>query len=231
MRVPKVLVACETSAVVRNAFTARGWNATSVDLLPCEEPDIETSFGGIGRHIVGDAVDAMYNERYDLLIAHPPCTYLSASGMHWTTRGLRDPQLTEDAVTFAQKFFSAFHIPFRCIENPVSVLSTRIRKPTQIVQPYEYGHDASKRTCLWLDNLPKITPTAYVQPRIVNGKPRWSNQTDSGQNRLPPSELRWKERSRTYKGIAEAMAYQWSKFLTESKGYSGLLLNPYIISA
>jgi hypothetical protein len=95
------------------------------------------------------------------------------------------------------------------VENPISVISSRIRKPDQIINPWQFGHDASKRTCLWLKGLPLLTPTEIIEPRIVNGKKRWANQTDSGQNRLPPSEDRWKIRSETYEGIANAMATQW----------------------
>lgn len=145
---------------------------------------------------------------WDLMIAHPPCTYLAVSGMHRTTRGLRDPQLTEDALEFVQLLLDA-PIERIALENPVSVISSRIRKPTQIIQPHEYGHDASKKTCLWLKNLPPLVTTHYVMPRMVNGLPRWANQTDSGQNRLPPSEDRWALRSETYQGIADAMAEQW----------------------
>jgi hypothetical protein len=100
-------------------------------------------------------------------------------------------------------------IPRIAIENPVSIISSRIRKPDQIITPYQFGHDASKKTCLWLDNLPPLKPTQLIEPRIVNGRKRWGNQTDSGQNKLPPSEDRWKIRSATYAGIAEAMADQW----------------------
>lgn len=145
---------------------------------------------------------------WDLMIAHPPCTYLAVSGMHRTTRGLRDPQLTEDALDFVRCLLDA-PIERIALENPVSVISSRIRKPTQIIQPYEYGHDASKKTCLWLKNLPPLVRTHYVMPRQVNGLPRWANQTDSGQNRLPPTADRWALRSETYQGIADAMAEQW----------------------
>ena len=95
------------------------------------------------------------------------------------------------------------------IENPIGCISTRIRKPDQYIQPYEFGEDASKKTCLWLKNLPKLKPTKYIEPRIINGKKRWANQTDSGQNRLGPSDDRWKKRSQTYRGLAQAMANQW----------------------
>lgn len=194
----RVLVACESSGVVRDAFIARGHFAMSCDLLSAERP---------GPHHQGD-VRELLNQEWDLLIAHPPCTYLSVSGMHWTTRGLRDPQLTEDALDFVRLLLLA-PIKRVAIENPVSVISSRIRKPDQIIQPYQFGHDASKKTCLWLKNLPHLKPTQLIEPRIVNGKERWGNQTDSGQNKLPPSKDRWRLRSKTYQGIADAMAEQW----------------------
>jgi hypothetical protein len=171
----------------------------SCDLLPSEQP---------GPHHQGD-VRELLDQEWDLLIAHPPCTYLSVSGMHWTTRGLRDPKLTEDALDFVRLFMDA-PIERIAIENPVSIISSRIRKPDQIIQPHQFGHDASKKTCLWLKGLPLLKPTQMVEPRIVNGKQRWANQTDSGQNKLPPSKDRWKLRSKTYEGIADAMAAQWS---------------------
>jgi hypothetical protein len=170
----------------------------SCDLLPTDVP---------GSHYQGDVTDIL-NDGWDLMVAHPPCTYLSVSGMHWTTRGLRDPQLTEDALAFVRLLMGA-PIPRIAIENPVSVISSRIRKPDQIIQPHEYGHDASKKTCLWLKGLPLLTPTEYVEPRIINGKKRWGNQCDSGQNKLGPSDDRWKIRSETFTGIAQAMASQW----------------------
>ena len=196
----KVLVACEYSGVVRDAFLKRGHDAVSCDLLPCESLNS-------GDHYQCDVRDILDNG-WDLMIAHPPCTYLYVSGMHWTTRGLRDPQLTEDALDFVRLLMSA-DIPRIAIENPVSVISSRIRKPDQIITQYQFGHDASKKTCLWLDNLPPLKPTQLIEPRIVNGRKRWGNQTDSGQNKLPPSEDRWKIRSATYACIAEAMADQW----------------------
>jgi len=142
------------------------------------------------------------------MIAHPPCTYLSVSGMHWTRRGLRDPQLTEDALTFVQALMDS-PIERIALENPVAIISSRIRKPDQIIQPWMFGEDASKKTCLWLKGLPKLAPTDIVEPRIVNGRKRWANQTGSGQNKLGPSPDRWKIRSATYRGIAAAMASQW----------------------
>lgn len=195
----RLLVACEYSGTVRDAFIRAGHDAMSCDLLPTD---------AAGPHYQGDVFDII-NDGWDMMIAHPPCTYLSVSGMHWTARGLRDPKLTEDALEFVQRLMDA-PIERIAIENPISVISSRIRKPDQIINPWQFGHDASKRTCLWLKNLPHLVPTAIVEPRIVNGKKRWANQTDSGQNRLPPSDDRWKIRSETYIGIADAMAQQWS---------------------
>ena len=202
----RVLVACEFSGTVRDAFIREGHEAMSCDLLPSESS---------GPHHQGDVRNVLGN-RWDLMIAHPPCTYLAVSGMHWTTRGMRDPQLTEDALGFVRLLMNA-PIKRICVENPVSVISSRIRKPDQIIQPYEYGHDASKKTCLWLKNLPKLQPTKMIEPRIVttpSGKTakRWGNQCSNyGQDSLPPSPDRWKLRSATYLGIAEAMAKQWGR--------------------
>jgi site-specific DNA-cytosine methylase len=197
----KILVACEYSGVVRDAFLRAGHYALSCDLLPCEST-------ASGDHYQGDVRDVL-DHGWDLMIAHPPCTYLSVSGMHWTKRGLRDPKLTEDALAFVRALMDA-PIESIAIENPVSVISSRIRKPDQIVQPWQFGHDASKKTCLWLKNLSPLHATKIVEPRIINGRERWGNQTDSGQNRLPPSADRWKIRSATYQGIADAMAAQWA---------------------
>ena len=196
----RVLVACEYSGAVRDAFIRGGHEALSCDLLPTDSP---------GPHHQGD-VREILGDGWDLMVAHPPCTYLSVSGMHWTTRGMRDPKLTDDALDFVRLLMDA-PIERIAIENPVSVISSRIRKPDQVITPYQFGHDASKKTCLWLKNLQPLQPTQYVEPRMVNGKPRWGNQTDSGQNRLGPSADRWKERSKTYAGIAQAMADQWGK--------------------
>lgn len=194
----KVLIACEYSGAVRDAFIAAGHDATSCDLLTTDVP---------GPHYQGSVLDII-NDGWDLMVAHPPCTYLSVSGMHWTTRGLRDPKLTEDALDFVRLLMDA-PIPRIAVENPISVISSRIRVPDQIIQPWQFGHDASKKTCLWLKGLPKLVPTEIVDPRIVDGKKRWGNQCDSGQNKLAPSPDRWKERSKTYSGIASAMAAQW----------------------
>jgi hypothetical protein len=191
----RVLIACEYSGVVRDAFIRAGHEAMSCDLLPTDAP---------GPHYQGDVFDII-NDGWDLMVAHPPCTYLSVSGMHWTTRGLRDPQLTEDALAFVQRLMDA-PVERIAIENPVSIISTRIRKPDQIIQPWWFGHDASKKTCLWLKNLPLLTPTDMLPG---DAKTRRGNQTASGQNKLSPSKDRWKIRSATYKGIADAMAAQW----------------------
>ena len=252
----RVLIACEFSGTVRDAFTRAGHEAMSCDLLPSETP---------GLHYQGDVTDILDMD-WDLMIAHPPCTYLSVSGMHWTTRGLRDPQLTEDALEFVQFLLDA-PIPRIALENPISVISSRIRKPDQIIQPWWFGHDASKKTCLWLKGLTPLTPTEVYPPsgykvikfgtemssceccdepwcndcethfadcdcygptqddikyKEIDGvlfgsdediKPLWGNQTPSGQNKLGPSKDRWKIRSKTYQGIADAMATQWGKII------------------
>lgn len=194
----RVLVACEYSGTVRDAFIAAGHDAMSCDLLPTDKP---------GPHYCGDVRDVI-GQGWDLMVCHPPCTYLSVSGMHWTARGLRDPALTEEALDFVRLLMGA-PVQRIALENPVSVISSRIRKPDQVVNPYQFGHDASKKTCLWLKGLPPLRPTNFVEPRMVDGKPRWGNQTDTGQNRLSPGPDRWKVRSTTYAGIAAAMANQW----------------------
>ena len=196
----KVLVACEYSGTVRDAFIRAGHDAMSCDLLPSDSA---------GPHYQGDVRDIIYHG-WDLMVAHPPCQYLSASGMHWTKRGLRDPQLTEDALDFVQLLMEA-PIGRIAIENPVGAISSRLRRPDQIIQPWQFGHDASKTTCLWLIGLPKLESTGIVEPRLVNGRPRWGNQTSGGHNKLGPSADRWKIRSATYSGIAEAMAAQWGQ--------------------
>jgi len=199
----KVLVACEYSGVVRDAFIRKGHEAISCDLLPSESD--------LGPHYQGDARDIL-GDGFDLLIAHPPCTYLCNSGVSWLKKDESRWQKLDDAAEFFRLFLEA-PIPKICVENPVMHRYALERiggvKQAQSIQPYQFGHDASKRTCLWLKNLPKLEPTKYIEPRIVNGLKRWSNQTDSGQNNLGPSEDRWKIRSATYEGIAQAMADQW----------------------
>jgi hypothetical protein len=195
----KILVACEYSGTVRDAFIRAGHEAMSCDLLPTDAP---------GPHYQGSVLDILSNG-WDLMIAHPPCTYLCSSGLHWNKRRPERAQQTEDALLFVRQLLDA-PIPMIALENPIGCISTRIRKPDQTIQPWQYGHDASKATCLWLKGLPLLRPTDFVAPRVVNGKSRWGNQTDSGQNKLPPSADRWKIRSETYPGIADAMARQWS---------------------
>lgn len=191
----RVLVACEFSGVVREAFAAAGHDAWSCDLLPTEIP---------GQHIQGDVL-AVLGAGWDMMIAHPPCTHLAVSGARWFDEKRVEQQ---EAIAFFMALVNA-PIPRIAVENPVSIMSTVYRKPDQVIQPWQFGHDASKSTCLWLKNLPPLRPTKYVQPRMVNGLPRWDNQTDSGQNRLTPADDRAYERSRTYEGIATAMAMQW----------------------
>lgn len=194
----KVLVACEFSGRVREAFIRKGHDAYSCDLLPTLID---------GQHIQHDVRDILHCG-WDLMIAHPPCTYLAASGLHWNKRRPERALLTELALEFIRLLLNA-PIEKIALENPIGCINTRIRKPDQIIQPYLFGEDASKSTCLWLKNLPPLTPTLYIEPRIVDGKKRWANQTDSGQNKLTPSEDRWKLRSLTYLGIASAFAEQW----------------------
>lgn len=193
----KVLVACEYSGRVRDAFRSKGHDALSCDLLPADNG---------GPHYQGDVRDLL-TDHWDLLIGFPPCTYLAASGMHWTTRGLRDPQLTEDALDFVQLLLNA-PVDKIALENPVGCISTRIRKPDQYIQPWQFGHPHSKKTCLWLKNLPTLTHTNVL---TVPESGKWDNQTKSGQNKLPPSADRWKIRSMTYQGVADAMADQWGR--------------------
>lgn len=222
----KVLVACEYSGRVRNAFRRLGHQAWSCDLLPAED--------GSKLHFQCDVREVL-DLGWDLMIAHPDCTYLCSSGLHWNKRGVLvdgrpRQELTEQALDFVRMLMAA-PIKKKAIENHIGCISTRIRKPDQIIQPFEFGEDASKSTCLWLEGLPKLTPTRFVNPRLVCKScgsvnlygadscacgaeaglllPRWANQTDSGQNRLGPSEDRWKERARTYQGWADAMALQW----------------------
>lgn len=204
----RVLVACEYSGRVRDAFRALGHDAWSCDLLECEA---DPKF-----HIQGDVFDII-DDGWDLMIAHPPCTHLTSAGLHWNTRDPSRAALTEAGLQFVRRLLAA-QIDRIALENPVGCISTRVRPLDQLIQPYWFGEDASKRTCLWLKNLPplRIDPTQRFPGRLVewprdSGEmvERWSNQTDSGQNALPPSPDRWKERSRTYFGIARAMAEQW----------------------
>jgi site-specific DNA-cytosine methylase len=180
----KVLIGCEFSGIVREAFRARGHDAVSCDLLPSEQP---------GPHIQGDVRDCL-NEKWDMMIAHPPCTHLAVSGARWFASKRKEQ---EQALEFVKVLMNA-PIPRICIENPVSIISSQIRRPDQVIQPWQYGHGETKATCLWLKNLPKLQPTNIVEGRV--------NRV----HRMPPGPDRWKERSRTYSGIALAMAAQWS---------------------
>jgi hypothetical protein len=184
-----VLVACEFSGIVRDAFASKGHYAVSCDFLDTERD---------GNHYKGDIEDIIY-DGWDMMIAFPPCTYLAVSGARWFKYRQKEQQ---DALEFV-RFLMDAPIHQIAIENPVGVISTKIRKPDQIIQPWQFGHDASKKTCLWLKNLPKLESTKIIK------KERYANQTPSGQNNLPPSKDRSKLRSLTYQGIADAMADQW----------------------
>mgnify|MGYP006908216501 CR=1 FL=1 len=197
---PRVLVACEFSGRVRDAFSRRGLDAYSCDLLPSETP---------GQHYTGDVRDVLGLLPWDLVLAFPPCTYLCSSGLHWNKRRPERAALTEDALEFVRLFLDA-PVPRVALENPIGCISSRIRKPDQIIHPWQFGHDASKATCLWLKGLPLLRPTVVLPG---GRKARRANQTASGQNKLPPSPDRWKLRSETYQGIADAMADQWAPLL------------------
>lgn len=179
----KVLVSCEYSGTVRDAFIRAGHDAMSCDILPTDSN---------GPHYQGDVRDIL-GDGWDLMIAHPPCTHLAVSGARW----FKD-KVTEqaEALDFVRLLMAA-PIERIAIENPISIISSKIRKPDQIIQPWQYGHGETKATCLWLKNLPKLTPT-----NIVDGR-------DNRIHRMPPSPDRWKLRSTTYTGIAQAMADQW----------------------
>lgn len=214
----RVLIACEYSGRVRDAFRARGHDAISCDLLPSETP---------GPHHQGDVREVL-KDNWDLLIAHPDCTYLTCSA-EWAYKdgpyhqkvkpgvlvGAARREAREQALDFVRLLMDA-PIEKKAIENPRGVISTQIRPASQYIQPFEYGDDASKITGLWLENLPNLIPTNRIKGRLIewprgSGKivERWANQTDSGQNKLTPSAGRWKERARTYGGWANAMAKQW----------------------
>ncbi|WP_419808409.1 hypothetical protein [Sphingomonas sp.] len=205
----RVLVACECTGAVRDAFLTAGVDAWSCDLKPTETP---------GPHIQGDALKVL-RWGWDLMVCHPECRYLSSSGLHWNTRpgGEGRALKTEAAVAFALALWRA-PIPFIALENPVGRLGTAIGPASQSIQPYEFGEDASKRTCLWLKGLPRLAVDparrlagrTVTDPRSGKSVERWSNQTDSGQNRLGPSETRSADRAATYPAIAAAMARQWT---------------------
>jgi len=183
----RVLVACEYSGTVRDAFARLGHYAVSCDLLPTERP---------GNHYQGDVFDII-GDGWDLMIAHPPCTHLAVSGSRWFVNKQNEQA---EALDFVRRLLNA-PIPYIALENPVSVISSKIRKPTQVIQPWMFGHGETKATCLWLKGLPRLAATNIVEGR------------DQRVWKMPPSPDRWKERSRTYHGIAEAMASQWSKHI------------------
>jgi len=216
----RVLIGCETSGAARDAFIARGHDAVSVDLLPTVAP---------GPHWQGDIFDFLErDDAFDLALFHPTCTLLTVAAAwcmyhpddkalpvgerrphpKWPNR--RAEQLEQ--VAFVQRLWDrSANIARVAFENPVGALSTLWKPISQSIQPYDFGDDASKRTCLWLRGLPLLQPTKRVPGRIVNGKERWANQTDSGQNKLSPGVDRWKARSVTYPGVAAAMADQWGE--------------------
>ncbi len=181
----RVLIACEFSGIVRDAFIARGHDAWSCDLIPSERP---------GNHIIGDVRQYCPIGRWDMIIAFPPCTHLAVSGARWFP-AKRASGEQQAALDFVGWFFLR---PERvCVENPIGIISTQIKRPTQIIQPWQYGHPETKATCLWLQGLPTLKPT-----NIVDGR-------HARVHREPPGPDRWKNRSRTYQGIANAMAEQW----------------------
>lgn len=181
----RVLVACEFSGTVRDAFAKLGHDAWSCDLEPTEIP---------GNHYQGDVMDII-NDGWDLMIAHPPCTHLAVSGARWFKEKAKEQQ---EALDFVRILLQA-PINHIALENPISIISSKIRKPDQIIQPWQFGHGETKATCLWLKNLPKLVPT-----NIVDGR-------EAKVHKMPPSPDRWKLRSTTYQGIADAMADQWGR--------------------
>lgn len=186
----RVLVACEYSGTVRRAFSALGHDAWSADFEPAEDNS--------PNHYQGDCFDLINAQHWDLMIAHPPCTHLAVSGArHFSAKKASGVQ--DEALKFVARLLDC-SIARIALENPVGIISSKIRKPDQIIQPWQFGHGETKATCLWLKNLPKLQPT-----NIVDGR-------ENRIHRMPPSPTRWKERSRTYQGIAAAFAAQWGNF-------------------
>ncbi len=192
----KVLIACEESQVVCKAFRERGHEAFSCDILPCS--------GGREEWHMQYEVKHTINDGWDMMIAFPPCTHLAVSGARYFEQKQKDGR-QQQAVDFFMALANS-PIKYVAIENPVGIMSTKWRKPEQIIQPYEYGHPESKKTCLWLKNLPLLKPTKILP---VPQRGYWDNQTPSGQNKLGPSPERARNRGKTYDGIAKAMAEQW----------------------
>jgi site-specific DNA-cytosine methylase len=195
----RVLVACEYSATVRDAFRKRGFDAWSCDLLPTE--------GDPRWHIQGDAIGLAYEQPWDLLIAHPPCTDLAVSGARHFAAKIADGRQAR-ALQFVQSLLDA-PVKHIALENPVSVISSKIRKPDQTIQPWQFGHGETKATCLWISNLPRLKPSNIVEGR------------EARVHRMPPGPNRWKERSRTFQGIADAMAKQWGDFILGREATDG----------
>jgi len=192
----KILIACEYSGTVRDAFRSRGHDAVSCDLLPSDSA---------GPHIQREVLDVLgYGWEWDMVIAFPPCTDLAVSGARHFEQKRKDGR-QQKSIDFFMEFFRRGH-PRVCVENPIGIMSTQFRKPDQIIQPWQFGHPESKATCLWLRGLPKLVLTDVLE---LPASGRWENQTPSGQNKLGPSPDRAKIRSRTYSGIADAMAEQW----------------------
>lgn len=225
-----LLVACEESQRVCTAFRQRGWEAYSCDIIDCSgghpeyhiKQDVLPLLNGNCDFETGDGVKH-HIDRWDLLIAHPPCTELCSAGQHWFSRGIKDPKMREDAVDFFMRFINADceHI---AVENPIGIMSTRYCKPDCVVQPWQFGHPETKATCLWLKNLPSLVPTNIIKKpeggwenqQISNGKYTGFKNYDENGKILAWNDPRTKViRSRTYIGIAEAMAEQWTKYLEE----------------
>lgn len=208
----KVLVACEFSGTVRDEFIKQGHDAVSCDLLPSESD--------FGPHIQGDVLDVIGAEKWDLMIAHPPCTYLSSVGNKWLKNNPERERERVEAFNFAMKLYNA-DIPKVCMENPMGYLNTHFRRPDQTIHPWMFGDHEMKRTCLWLKNLPKLY---WTLPNARKPEPRWIRHTKNGEGKkiyfvesciLCGDEERWKVRSKTFPGIAHAMAVQWGSEQTQ----------------
>lgn len=225
-----LLVACEESQRVCVAFRQHGWEAYSCDIIDCSgghpeyhiKQDVLPLLNGNCDFETCDGVKH-HIDRWNMLIAHPPCTELCSAGQHWFSRGIKDPKMREDAVDFFMRFINADceHI---AVENPIGIMSTRYRKPDCVVQPWQFGHPETKATCLWLKNLPSLVPTNIIKKpeggwenqQISNGKYTGFKNYDENGKILAWNDPRTKViRSRTYIGIAEAMAEQWTKYLEE----------------
>lgn len=235
-----ILVGCEESQAIANAFRLLGFSAFSCDLKPCSgghpewhiQGDVfnavscgyENNASTIQKPIITQNGQIYWIKKWNAAIFHPDCTYMTVSGLHWNKHNLERAKKTESSLQFVSDLM-ALDIPCIAIENPIGYISSRIRKPEQIIQPYQFNDDASKATCLWLKGFPLLTHTGYFPPRIVDGKKRWSNQDDNGQNKLiidgkwiAFNDPRTKtHRSKTYPGIASAIAKQWGEYLIKKQ--------------